>query len=125
MNEGEGGFNPEWDFLEDSEIKHIQNCLDSSLEGNFRDAKSFHEREQRFLTEFETFFLNALKKARSDRVYLVRLIKFIRKNLKILDLGGLSVGRSSQSNILSDANKKIINFVGEEEYHKIVNELHE
>jgi hypothetical protein len=97
-------FTPEWEFLNDPEIKQIQIFLDES----FFSTKKKEERDaalKYFEEGMEKLMGNLPTIAKSNPNRLGQILLFVRTNMRILDKGGMSTGRSQQHNVLVKINK--------------------
>src|SRR3989338_1806556 len=100
-------FNPEFRYLENPRILELQRLLDDILvaeDENFRNNRLilFQERWGELLEKYS-------KETDVDQTELKQLFKFFRYNMRILDKGGMLLGRSRVGIFMSVENEKLIN----------------
>ena len=100
-------FNPEFSYLENPRILELQRLLDDILvaeDENFRNNRLilFQERWGELLEKYS-------KETDVDQTELKQLFKFFRYNMRILDKGGMLLGRSRVGIFMSVENEKLIN----------------
>ncbi len=105
MDQKRTTFNPEYSYLENAELRALQFLIDDVI-----DLYGDKENKATNLQKIEAD-LNALYdkyKASDDQSKLKDLIKLVRDNLRILDKGGMSAGRSIIHTIISKLSKKAL-----------------
>jgi len=103
-------FNPEFGYLENSEILELQLLFDQIVMAENREARGdkpviFREQWCRLLEKYAA-------EAKTDDSHLRQLIRFFRRNLSFLDKGGMLLGRSEIGIIMSEENKKLMSQYG-------------
>jgi hypothetical protein len=110
-------FNPGYEFLNDQEIKKIQKFLDDSyFSVNTKEKRD--DALKNFEKEMEKLTGNLPTIAKNNPFKLSQILLFVRTNMRILDKGGMNIGRSQQDNILVKMNKYFI-----ENYKDLWNEI--
>lgn len=98
-------FNPGYEYLENPAILELQKLFDEIVAGDkdtqLNKIPILQERWQKLLEEYA-------KMAKIDDSNLRQLIKFFRFNMRILDLGGMLLGRSKIGIMMSEENEKLI-----------------
>ena len=112
-------FSPEWDFLNDSKLRQLNQVLDECYSGIDPETQSGRDlAREKFMTLWPEIF-SEYSKTKSKRALL---IKFLRKNIRILDAGGVWKGNDPQVSALREANDDLIKNHGIE-YWKVVEEI--
>ena len=109
-------FSPSLKFMNNPFLFHLQQMLDSSISELYEPEKM-----QESLMLFEENLSEHIEQLCSQQT-VDQTVEFLRHNLTVLDLGGMSVGRSKQDIYICAANERIIESIGEEKYFAIVRE---
>jgi|SRR3989338_2907089 len=98
-------FTPEWNFMNNPKFLELQLCLDACYYGI--DPETQNDRN---LTraKFANLWPGIFKKYSKTKSSRALLIKFIEKNLRVLDAGGIAKGNDSQISALKQANSDLV-----------------
>lgn len=112
-------YNDGWGFMENPHLNHLQQALDASLT-DYSGIDELREKAEEFSLELMECLDEILSKPNVSRATLEQVVEFMRRNMTILDSGGLSAGRSEQDEALSFANQMLIEQIGEDRYFALV-----
>lgn len=103
-------FNLEFGFLENPEILKLQRLFDDVI------GSENEEIRKKKLIALQKRWNGLLEKyseeASADKFFLKQLLQFFRYNMRILDKGGMLLGRSKIGIFMSAENEKLINRFG-------------
>ncbi len=102
-------FNPEFSYLENPEILGLQRLFDDIVSG---DKNTRINKIPIFRKEWRQLLKKYSEVARTNNFRLRQLVKFFRDNLRILDRGGMLLGRSEIGILMSEENEKLFGRYG-------------
>ena len=102
-------FNPEFSYLENPEILGLQRLFDDIVSG---DKNTRIYKIPIFRKEWRQLLKKYSEVARTNNFRLRQLVKFFRDNLRILDRGGMLLGRSEIGILMSEENEKLFGRYG-------------
>lgn len=100
-------FNPEYSFLENPEILDLQRLFDETVGANNENTRG--DKLSAFQELWEELLGKYTGEAGVDESHLKQLFQFFRYNMRILDKGGMLLGRSRIGIFMSSENEKLAN----------------
>src|SRR3989344_9567882 len=112
-------FTPEWIFMEDPQLRGLQQCLDACYFGMEQETQDARNAAR---PRFASLWPEILKTHLNNKASRILLIKFLRKNFRTLDAGGIAKGNDSQISAMRSVNVDLIKNFGQE-YQEVVDEM--
>ena len=97
-------FTPEYDFMNDPKLREVHQCLYDCYYGMEPETQNERDSARAKFTILWSEIFSKYSKTKANRALL---IKFLRKNFRILDAGGIAKGNDPQINALKSANEHL------------------